>query len=82
MKKKRNVLGYLSIITALTSVIFFFSPIDNEIDAIIIGLISLLGIGFALASKELWYVFIGTISNMAMLGMAYLLIIGTDFSKL
>ncbi|MGE6371029.1 hypothetical protein ACQKDD_17895 [Planococcus kocurii] len=82
MKKKRNVLGYLSIITALTSVIFFFSPIDNEIDAIIIGLISLLGIGFALASKELWSVFIGTISNMAMLGMAYLLIIGTDFSKL
>lgn len=82
MKKKRNVLGYLSIITALTSVIFFFSPIDNEIDAIIIGLISLLGIGFALASKELWYVFIGTISNMVMLGMAYLLIIGTDFSKL
>ncbi|TWT25865.1 hypothetical protein [Planomicrobium sp. CPCC 101110] len=81
-KNKRNILGYLSIIAAVISVIFFFLPIDDEIDAIIIGLISLLGIGFALASKEFWYVFIGTLSNITMLGIAYLLIIGTGFSKL
>jgi hypothetical protein len=81
-KNKRNILGYLSIIAAVTSVIFFFLPIDDETDPIIIGFISLLGIGFALASKELWYVFIGAISNIAMLGIAYLLIIGTGFSKL
>lgn len=79
-KNKRNIFGYLSIIAAVTSVIFFFLPIDHETDAIIIGLISLLGIVFALVSKELWYVFIGTISNIAMLGMAYLIIIGTGFS--
>lgn len=79
-KNKRNILGYLSIIAAITSMIFFFLPIDDEIDAMIIGLISLLGIGFALGSKEMWYVLIGTLSNIAMLGMAYLLLIGTEFS--
>jgi len=82
MKKKRNMLGYLSILAVAASVVLFFLPIDVETDAIIIGLISLLGIGFALASKELWYVLIGTISNFAMLGMAYLLLIGSEFSKL
>ena len=81
-KNKRNTLGYLSIIAVVTSVVFFFLPIDDEIDAIIIGLISLLGIGFALGSKEMWYVLIGTISNIAVLGMAYLLLIGAEFSKL
>jgi len=79
---KRNMLGHLSIIAVVTSVVFFFLPIDDEIDAIIIGLISLLGIGFALGSKELQYVLIGAISNIAMLGMAYLLQIGAEFSKL
>ena len=79
-KNKRNILGDLSIIAALTSMIFFFLPIDDEMDAMIIGLISLLGIGFALGSKEMWYVLVGTLSNIAMLGMAYLLLIGTEFS--
>lgn len=79
-KNKRNILGDLSIIAAITSMIFFFLPIDDEIDAMIIGLISLLGIGFALGSKEIWYVLIGTLSNIAMFGMAYLLLIGAEFS--
>lgn len=79
-KNTRNILGDLSIIAAITSMIFFFLPIDDEIDAMIIGLISLLGIGFALGSKEIWYVLIGTLSNIAMLGMAYLLLIGAEFS--
>lgn len=79
-KNKRNILRDLSIIAAITSMIFFFLPIDDEIDAMIIGLISLLGIGFALGSKEIWYVLIGTLSNIAMLGMAYLLLIGAEFS--
>ncbi|WKA52683.1 hypothetical protein QWY22_09045 [Planococcus liqunii] len=79
-KNKRNILGDLSIIAAITSIIFFFLPIDNEIDAMIIALISLLGIGFALGSKEMWYVLIGTLSNIAMFGMAYLLLIGAEFS--
>lgn len=79
-KNTRNILGDLSIIAAITSMIFFFLPIDDEIDAMIIGLISLLGIGFALGSKEMWYVLIGTLSNIAMLGMAYLLLIGAEFS--
>lgn len=81
-KNKRNTLGYLSITAAATSAVFFFLPIDDELDAIIICLISLFGIGFALVSKELWYVFVGTVSNLAMLGMAYLLLIGAEFSKL
>ncbi|MDN3426484.1 hypothetical protein [Planococcus notacanthi] len=81
-KNTRNILGDLSIIAAITSMIFFFLPIDDEIDAIIIGLISFLGIGFALGSKEIWYVIFGTLSNIAMLGMAYLLLIGTEFSQL
>lgn len=79
-KNTRNILGDLSIIAAITSMIFFFLPIDDEIDAMIIGLISLLGIGFALGSKEMWYVLIGTLSNIAMFGMAYLLLIGAEFS--
>ncbi|MDQ0429464.1 hypothetical protein QOZ98_002292 [Planomicrobium stackebrandtii] len=81
-RNKRNTLGYLSILAAITSIVFFFLPIDDRTDAIIIGLISLLGIGFALGSKELWYVLAGTLSNLAMLGMAYLLLIGAEFSKL
>lgn len=81
-KNKRNTLGYLSIIAAVTSAVFFFLPIDDQTDAMIIGLISLAGIGFALGSKELWYVLAGTLSNLAMLGMAYLLVIGAEFSKL
>lgn len=81
MKKKRNIFGYCSIAAALTSVAFFFSPIDAETAALIIGFVSLPGIGFALVSKELQYALIGTIVNTAMLGMAYLLWIGTEFSK-
>ncbi|TDL31498.1 hypothetical protein E2R51_14145 [Jeotgalibacillus sp. S-D1] len=81
-KNRRNTLGYLSIIAVVSSVVFFFLPIDDKIDAIIIGLTSLLGIGFAIASKEVWYVLIGTILNIAMLGMSYLLLIGAEFSKL
>lgn len=80
MKKKRNILGHSSIISAVTSMIFFFLPIDDEIVAMMIFSISLLGIGFALGSKEIWYVLIGTLSNIAMLGMAYLLLIGAEFS--
>lgn len=81
-KHKRNKLGYLSLIAAVTSAVFFFSPIDDETVALIIGLISLLGTGFALGSKELWYVFIGSTANIGMLGMAYLLLIGSEFSIL
>lgn len=79
---KRNTFGYLSLFAALTSVVFFFLPIDDKTDAMIIGLISLSGIGLALGSKELWYVLIGTLSNIVMLGMAFLLVIGAEFSKL
>lgn len=81
-KNKRNTLGYLSIFAAATSVVFFFLPIDDGIDAIIMGVISLLGIGFAFGSKEMRYVLLGTLSNLAMLGMAFLLYIGAEFSKL
>lgn len=81
-KNKRNTLGYLSIAAAVTSAVFFFSPIEDEKVAMIIGLISLLGTGFALASKELWYVFMGSLANIGMLGMAYLLLIGSEFSIL
>lgn len=81
MKKKRNIFGYCSIAAALTSVAFFFSPIEAEKAALVIGFSSFPGIGFALGSKEQRYVLIGTILNTAMLGMAYLLWIGAEFSK-
>ena len=81
-KNKRNTLGYLSILAAATSVVFFFLPIEDGIDAMIIGVISLLGIGFALGSKEVWYVFLGPLLNLAMLGLAFLLFMGAEFSKL
>ena len=64
----------------MTSIIFFFLPINVETDAMINGLISLLGIGFAIGSKKLGYILVGITLNIVMLGMAYLLFIGTGFS--
>lgn len=81
-KNKRNTFGNLSLIAVVTSVVFFFLPIDDKLDATIIGLISIFGIGFALGSKQLWYVLAGIMSNIAMLGMAYLLWVGAKFSNL
>lgn len=80
--KQRNTSGYLSIAAVVISIIFFFLPISIGSDVVIIALFSLVGIGFAIYSKELRFILAGIILNTTMLAMAYLLWIGAGFSGL
>lgn len=85
LDKKRSILGVLSILTVIISVIFFFiirGPNANLtlIISVFTGL-SVLGIIFAIASKKLWFVITGIALNGAVLVIAYFLLLAVGISE-
>ncbi|MGJ9459889.1 hypothetical protein [Oceanobacillus sp. CF4.6] len=78
-KKAKNILGVLSILTVVISIIFFFitrGPNSSLTLAIsVFTVLSVLGIIFAITSKKLWFIVIGIILNSAVLVFAYFLLI-------
>ncbi|WP_246206681.1 hypothetical protein [Virgibacillus ihumii] len=82
---KKDILGTLSILTVLISVIFFFiirGPDANLILGVIVfAVLSVLGIIFAIASKKFWCILIGIILNGAVLIGAYFLLLAMGISE-
>jgi hypothetical protein len=78
-EKARNILGVLSILTAVISVIFFLivsGPNANLVLGIsVFTVLSVLGIIFAVISKKLWFIITGVILNSVVLVFAYFLLI-------
>lgn len=84
-RKTRNISGVLSILTVLISIIFFFivrGPSANLTLAIsVFTVLSLLGIIFAVISKQLRFIITGIILNGAVLVFAYFLLLAVGISE-
>lgn len=82
---KKDILGALSIITVLISIIFFFivrGPNANlTLGISVFTVLSVLGIIFAITSKKLWFIITGIILNGAVLVFAYLLLLAMGISE-
>lgn len=82
---KKDVLGMMSIVTVLISIIFFLiirGPNANVTLGIsVFTILSVLGIIFAIASKKLWFILTGIIVNGAVLVFAYFLLLAMGISE-
>lgn len=82
---KKNVLGTMSIVTVLISIIFFIiirGPNANlTLGISVFTILSVFGIIFAIASKKLWYMITGIILNGAVLVFAYFLLLAMGISE-
>lgn len=82
---KKDVLGTISIVTVLISIIFFLiirGPNANlTLGLSVFTILSVLGIIFAIASKKLWFIITGIIGNGAVLVFAYFLLLAVGISK-
>lgn len=85
LDKKRSILGVLSILTVIISVIFFFiirGPNANlTLGISVFTGLSVLGIIFAIVSKKLWFVITGIVLNGAVLVIAYFLLLAVGISE-
>lgn len=83
---KKDVLGTLSILTVLISIIFFLiirGPNANlTLGISVFTIFSVLGIIFSIASKKLWFIITGMILNGAVLVFAYFLLLAMGISEL
>jgi len=83
--KTRNILGSLSILTVIISVVFFFitrGPNTNITSGIsVFTVLSILGFIFAIVSKKLWFVIMGIVLNGAVLVIAYFLLLAVGISE-
>ncbi|WP_235872209.1 hypothetical protein [Siminovitchia acidinfaciens] len=79
------MLGALSILTVLISIIFFFvirGPNANLTLIIsVFTVLSGLGVIFAIISKKLWFIITGIILNGAVLVLAYFLLLAFGISE-
>ncbi len=82
---KKDVLGMMSIVTVLISIIFFLiirGPNANVTLGIsVFTILSVLGIIFAIASKKLWFILTGIIVNGAVVVFAYFLLLTMGISE-
>lgn len=82
---KKDVLGTMSIVTVLISIIFFLiirGPNTNiTLGISVFTILSVLGIIFAIASKKLWFILTGIIANGAVLVFAYFLFLAMGISE-
>lgn len=83
--KKKNILGCLSILTVLLSVIFFFivrGPNANlTLGVSVFTALSILGIIFAITSKKSRFIITGIILNGVVLVAAFFLLIAMGVSE-
>jgi len=84
-EKTKNILGLLSILTVIISVVFFFimrGPNANlTLGISVFTVLSVLGIIFAIISKKVWFVIIGIVLNGTVLIIAYLLLLAVGISE-
>ncbi|WP_404456861.1 hypothetical protein LG329_19610 (plasmid) [Virgibacillus necropolis] len=84
-KRTKNVLGFLSILSVIISVIFFFITRGPNANLTLIisvfTFLSVLGIIFAILSKKLWFVITGIILNGGVLVVAYFLLLAVGISE-
>ncbi|WP_254901196.1 hypothetical protein [Tuberibacillus sp. Marseille-P3662] len=84
-KRAKDLLGVLSLLTAVINVIFCFvtrGPNANLTLVIsVFTVLSVVGIIFAIISKKLWFIIIGIILNGAVLGFAYFLLLAVGISE-
>ena len=82
---KKSITGFLSILTVIISVIFFFIMRGSNANLMwIIGVFtghSILGIIFAITSKKLWFVITGIVLNGAVLVIAFFLLLAVGISE-
>lgn len=82
---KKNILGTLSLLTVLMSIIFFFiirGPNANlTLGISVFTVLSALGIIFAITSKKMWFIIMGIILNGAVLVFAYFLLLAIGISE-
>lgn len=85
MDNKRNILGVLSILTVIISILFLFiirGPNANlTLGISVFTILSVLGIIFAITSKKLWFVITGIILNGAVLVISYFLLLAVGISE-
>lgn len=85
MDNRRKILGFLSILTVIISIVFFFiirGPNANLTLIIsVLTVLSVLGIIFALISKKLWFVITGIVLNGAVLVVASFLLLAVGISE-
>ena len=82
---RKKILGVLSLLTVIISIIFFLiirGPNANLTVAIsVFTVLSLLGIIFAITSKKLWSIITGIILNGTVLIFAYFLLLAVGISE-
>lgn len=82
---EKRTLGVLSIVTALISGLFFFiirgPHVNLALVITVLTVLSLLGIFFAIISKNCWFMIIGIILNGAVLVVAYFLLLAMGISE-
>ena len=81
---KKNVLGILSILTVVMSVVFFLiirgPNADLTLAIRVLTVLSVMGILFAILSKKLWLMMTGILLNGAVLVVVYLLLLAVGIS--
>ena len=84
-KRTKNILGILSILTVIVSIIFFFlirgPNADLTLGISVFTVLSILGIIFAILSKKRWFIITGVILNGAVLVFAYFLLLAVGISE-
>lgn len=81
----KNILGVLSVLTVAISIIFFFiirGPNANlTLGISVFTVLSVLGIIFAILSKQLWFIITGILLNGAVLVFVYFLLLAVGISE-
>lgn len=84
-QKGKKIVGALSIVTVVISVIFFFiirGPNANlTLGISVFTVLSVLGIIFAILSRKIWFAVTGILLNGAVLVFAYFLLIAVGISE-
>lgn len=81
----RNLLGMLSLLTVVISIIFFFiirGPNANlTLGISVFTVLAMCGIIFAITSKKLGFIIVGILLNAGVLVFAYFLLIAVGMSE-
>lgn len=82
----RNLLGMLSLLTVVTSIVFFFiirGPNANlTLGISVFTVLAVCGIMFAITSKKWGFIIVGILLNAGVLVFAYFLLIAVGMSEL
>lgn len=87
-KPNNNILGVLSLLTVLLSIVFSLinsfvtgPNVNMALDVKVITVLSVFGLFFAIVSKKLWFIVTGILLNGAVLIVAYYLLLAIGISE-